>query len=180
MLSDRELWENFVSGDEEAFKVLYEKYVVVLIHYGNRFSKNEELVRDSVQDLFIDLYRYRTKLKMTDKILPYLMVSLKRVLVRRLRKEGVLIYTGIEKLPYDYLLKEVESAWDHETEYDFLQDAMDRLTSRQREAVYLKYVTGLSYEDISMILDINYQSARNIIYRAVQSLRDMLLPQPQP
>jgi len=178
MLSDRELWEDFVSGDEEAFKVLYEKYIAVLIHYGNRFSKNEELVRDSVQDLFIDLYRYRTKLKKTDKIQPYLMVSLKRILVRRLRKEGVLIYTGIEKLPYDYPLKEVESGWSYETEYDFLQEAIDRLTSRQREAIYLKYVSGLDYEDISVILDINYQSARNIIYRALQNLRETLLNQP--
>jgi RNA polymerase sigma factor (sigma-70 family) len=178
MLSDRELWENFVSGDEEAYKVLYEKYVADLIRYGDRFSKNEELVRDSVQDLFIDLYRYRTKLKMTDKILPYLMVSLKRIVVRRLRKEGGVIYTGIEKLPYDYPLKEVETAWNHESEFDTLQEAIDRLTFRQREAVYLKYVTGLNYEDISVILDVNYQSARNIIYRAVQSLRDTLLKNP--
>jgi RNA polymerase sigma factor (sigma-70 family) len=105
------------------------------------------------------------------------MVSLKRILVRRLRKEGVLIYTDSEKLPCDYPLKEVESVWSHETEYDFLQEAIDRLTSRQREAVYLKYVTGLDYEDISVILDINYQSVRNIIYRAVQNLRDTLLNQ---
>jgi RNA polymerase sigma factor (sigma-70 family) len=178
MLSDRELWENFVSGDEEAFKVLYEKYIAVLIHYGNRFSKNEELVRDSVQDLFIDLFRYRAKLKMTDKILPYLMVSLKRILVRRLRQERGGIYASIEKLQYDYPLKENDSAWNHESEFDALQEALDRLTSRQREAVYLKYVTGLNYEDISMILDINYQSARNIIYRAVQNLRETLLNQP--
>ena len=48
---------------------------------------------------------------------------------------------------------------------------MGELSDRQREAIYLRYVSGLSYEELSEVLQLNYQSARNLIHRGIEKLR---------
>ncbi|MCL4483994.1 MAG: hypothetical protein M1445_15515, partial [Bacteroidetes bacterium] len=63
ILSDKELWIDFISGNNDAFKTIYEKYFPELFKYGCYFSDDEDLVKDCIQDLFINLFNYRLKLK---------------------------------------------------------------------------------------------------------------------
>ena len=56
-----------------------------------------------------------------------------------------------------------------------LKVAFEHLSKRQKEAVYLKYYSGLDYEDIGEVMDINYQSTRNLIFNALKSLRKQML-----
>lgn len=72
-----------------------------------------------------------------------------------------------------YLSAEDEMADDIGTQNrsQILNTAMEVLSPRQREAIYLKFVSNLSYEEISNLLEINYQSARNLIFRGVEKLR---------
>lgn len=50
ILSDKELWMDFVSGKKDAFKTIYEKYFPELFRYGCYFSADEDLVKDCIQD----------------------------------------------------------------------------------------------------------------------------------
>ena len=45
-----------------------------------------------------------------------------------------------------------------------LSKALSQLSARQREAIYLKYHKNLQYEDVAEIMNINYQSVRNLHY----------------
>lgn len=49
---------------------------------------------------------------------------------------------------------------------------MDSLTERQKEIIYLRFVHDMSIDEISQIMDINTQSARNLISRSLQKLRE--------
>ena len=62
----------------------------------------------------------------------------------------------------------------HGENHQQLQQALQQLSDRQREAVYLKYEKGLSYDEICTIMDINYQSARNLVATAIKSLRGIM------
>jgi RNA polymerase sigma-70 factor (ECF subfamily) len=53
-------------------------------------------------------------------------------------------------------------------------EALGRLSNRQREIIYLKYYQNLSYEEVSEIMNINYQVARNLLYQAIKSLKSLL------
>ena len=55
---------------------------------------------------------------------------------------------------------------------DEVKKIMDSLTERQKEIIYLRFVHDMSFDDISQIMDINTQSARNLISRSLQKLRD--------
>ena len=52
--------------------------------------------------------------------------------------------------------------------------AINQLPNRQKEIVYLKLYQRLSYEEVSEIMQINYQAARNLFYQAIKSLRELL------
>ena len=55
--NDRELWDSFKAGDDRAFSQIYETYADLLFSYGMRFTSNREIVRDTLQELFIKLYK---------------------------------------------------------------------------------------------------------------------------
>lgn len=173
ILSDKELWIEFISGKNDAFKTVYEKYFPELFKYGCYFSDDKDLVKDCIQDLFIGLYHYRLKLKLTDKIRPYLIASFKKNIFNKLHLESQKKnkQLRIDSLSFDYSFPEDASEDDEDQKFALLQNAMKELTARQREAIYLKYVIGLSYEELSVVMNLNYQASRNLIYHGMERLR---------
>jgi RNA polymerase sigma factor (sigma-70 family) len=52
-----------------------------------------------------------------------------------------------------------------------LEKALGQLSDRQREIIYMKYYRQMDYDEIGTIMDLNYQSARNLVTRALTALR---------
>jgi RNA polymerase sigma-70 factor (ECF subfamily) len=52
--------------------------------------------------------------------------------------------------------------------------AIDQLSNRQKEIIYLKFYQNLSYEEVSEIMNINYQVARNLLHQAIKAMRKIL------
>ncbi len=173
-LPDKKLWENFLLGDSTSFKLIYERSIYDLLAYGRSFCQDQEVVKDSIHDLFIELHNTRSRLGKTDKILPYLMVILKRILIKKLRKKETNRLLDIERLPFILDICEDETDLDGDDNFVRLKKALDELTPRQREAIHLKYSAGLSYEELSKVMNLNYQTSRNLIFRAIQKLRVIL------
>jgi RNA polymerase sigma factor (sigma-70 family) len=174
IISDQELWSDFVSGNDEAFRLIYDSHVQHLFKYGCHFTSDEELVQDCIHDMFIDLHFYRSKLSPNNNnIRGYLLVALKRKIIKKLDQEKR-IKTILEDVPFDFVFTPEDSP-DNETGADkikYLEKALQELTPRQREAIFLRFVSGLDYNELSNILHINYQAARNLIYRGVEKLRE--------
>ena len=53
----------------------------------------------------------------------------------------------------------------------YLARLLNSLTGRQKEIVYLRYYEDLSYQEISELLSINFQSVANHLQRAFETLR---------
>jgi RNA polymerase sigma factor (sigma-70 family) len=170
---DKLLWADFISGNEAAFKEIYSVHSQPLFKYGCHFTNDENLVLDCIQDLFVDLHRYRAKLGKADNIRIYLFISLKRKIFRRLDQEKKLKTLSLDGLPFQYSLIS-DDPGDEEimkARIEQLEKAMKELSSRQREAIYLRFVKGMSYEELGEVMQMNYQSARNLIFRGIEKLR---------
>src|SRR5690606_36156630 len=74
------IWEAFKKGNESAFIYIYETYFDQLFVYGKQFTRDEDIVKDAIQDLFITLRKSRAGLGSTDSIKFYLYKSLKRLI----------------------------------------------------------------------------------------------------
>jgi RNA polymerase sigma factor (sigma-70 family) len=75
---------------------------------------------------------------------------------------------NIEFSPEMILIEEEESYFKRA----IVKDALNDLTKRQREVIYLKFYQELSYAEISEIMDMKYQSVLNLFQRALIKLRD--------
>ncbi len=80
------LWKAFKSGDKSAFEKLYELYIDDLLSYGYRVTSDRQLIRDSIQDLFLHLWQTRSNLSDTDSIRFYLYRSLRNRIIRNMEK----------------------------------------------------------------------------------------------
>jgi DNA-directed RNA polymerase specialized sigma24 family protein len=57
------VWKGYLKGDEAAFREIYEEYIDPLFAYGCKLTKDREIVKDCIQDIFIDLQRLQPELR---------------------------------------------------------------------------------------------------------------------
>lgn len=179
-MSDILLWGQLKAGNKSALEQIYATYISSLLKYGRKFSRNDQVIEDCIQDLFIELWKNRNGLGMTDSIQRYLLVALRRKVIRQLDKSKKWV-SDTEPTELDF---EVEIAVDQKLialelsaeRAQQVKAAMENLSKRQKEVIYLKYVSGLDYEDIGAIMGLNYQSVRNLVSNALKKLKGTLLP----
>lgn len=177
-MSDLLLWKRLKSGDKKALETIYLQEIDFLLAYGKKISSNAPLVEDCVQDLFVELWRNREGGSNTDSIRRYLIVALRRKIIRKSNK--------LQKSQSDKTPEEVDFQAELSIDMQLiaqelsaeqaaqLKVAFSQLSSRQQEAIYLKYYSGMDYKDIAEVMDINYQSVRNLIFNALGKLRKYL------
>lgn len=174
---DEALWESFTSGNESSFIVIYKTYFSRLYAYGWRITKDENLIKDCIQDLFISLRKNRSQLGRTNSIKYYLFKCLKRILVSELNKQGK--FETIESNHYFQLSFSQEEILinqqiDHEKK-ERLKKAIHNLSPRKREVIYYFYFENLTYVQIQEIMGLeNIKSTRNLLYKALDSLKASL------
>jgi RNA polymerase sigma factor (sigma-70 family) len=170
-LSDRELWESYKNGDRAAFGLLFRTYYPLLFQFGFKYIQDRELLEDCIQDLFVELWQNKSS-KSVQSIKAYLFKSVKYKIFRALRKAasgGAKLQEDMHfELSHDTILIEIE---EKREQLSMLSKAMQQLTSRQKEIIYLQYYQRLSYEEVSEVMEISYQAARNLCYQAVKALK---------
>ena len=60
--TDASLWHRLIDGDESAFSKLFEQYYPALLRYGKSFMPDSDRVQDCVQDVFADVWVYRSSI----------------------------------------------------------------------------------------------------------------------
>ena len=169
------LWNKLKNGDETNFSEFYDHYVDFLFSVGIAYSDDRELIKDSIHDLFVDLYKYRRKLSDQVNVKAYLVRSLKRKIGANQKKAGKLrLQETIRDSDHPSLIQESFGASNEHPLLGKLLAEIDKLPGRQKEALILKYQEELSYPEIAGIMDVSVESARTLIYRTIKSLRKSL------
>ncbi|MBF4491083.1 sigma-70 family RNA polymerase sigma factor [Flavobacterium sp. JLP] len=175
-LDDCTLWNNVKEGDEKSFSVLFERHYADLVSYGNSLSPYAEKVQDCIQDVFTDIWVYRNSLQASVIVKAYLLSSVRKRIARLYERDHIFRKTTST----DSIAFLLEFSVEHELIADdeiakekviHLNKLLNELPSRQKEALYLRYHQGLTVEQIAEMLDVNYQSASNLLHRGLLSLR---------
>lgn len=177
-MSEKELWEKLRKGDKSALEEIYRSYFSHLNNYSRRFTNRDDIVEDSIQELFIELWERREKLSSTDNIKPYLLVSIRRKVIAKLKKSNKYISGEVEESNFDPEMTIEASLINAEISDEKraeLSKAMSSLSTRQLEIIYLKYYSNLGYDEIADIMELNYQSARNLLSRAIKKLANTMM-----
>lgn len=174
-LNDSILWNALKSGDEKAFSSLFKKYYSHSVRYGNSFLPFPEKVQDCVQDVFTDIWVYRNSLNDNVVVKAYLLSSVRKRIARLQERDHIFRKTTtVDLIPFsfDFTIEEKLIADETTTiKVSQLNQLINHLPARQKEALYLRYHQGLTVEQIAELLNVNYQSANNLIHRALLNIR---------
>ena len=169
-------WNAFKQGDRQAFDNLFRRHYSLLFQYGSKLCQDREILEDSIQDLFIEVWQSPSATPI-QSVKAYLLKALKYKLYKRLKVSKTL--RTVDKLEDEMnfeLSHEHFMILEEERKKSLYQitTAINQLPNRQKEIVYLKIYQSLAYEEISEVMNINYQAARNLFYQAVKSLRILI------
>lgn len=170
------LLASFQAGNMAAFSQLYNLHINVLFNYGLKLTIDKELLKDCIHDIFVKLYTKKDELGTIDNLRSYLFISLKNKLCDELRRRMYMSDTAVEEVSIstptdvedDYMEEE-----QRKNEFSLVRRLLDQLSPRQREALTLYYIEEKKNEDICEIMNMNYQSVRNLMHRGLTKLRSL-------
>ncbi|HXB91633.1 MAG TPA: sigma-70 family RNA polymerase sigma factor [Puia sp.] len=172
------LWNEFRSGNADAFGELIRIHYQDLFQYGTRFTGDEELVKDSIQDLFLELWTNRLTISSTSFVKYYLLKSLRRLLGRKIGRSRQV--TTWDELHFESLFNGAPSVETSIIREEWLADlarkmrkALAGLTRRQQEVIYLRFYLDADIEEIAEIMSLNRQSVYNLLHDALKKLKKL-------
>ncbi|AOM78067.1 RNA polymerase sigma factor [Pedobacter steynii] len=176
---DHNYWEQMRLGDKQALFELYNQEYFHLIRFGLKINADDELIKDCVNQLFLNIWDKRERLHTVENVRAYLMTSLRHCILDQLlyanKTNAALSKMVAEKewseLSYEEVLIRIQQD-DHLKEK--LKIAIRQLTPRQMELIQLKFFEGLSYEHIAEKTNQTVKTAYNTIYDAIKVLRKLL------
>jgi RNA polymerase sigma factor (sigma-70 family) len=173
------VWERMKSGDEQALSEIFTFFYSDLYFYGVKIFNLPDLVKDSIQDVFVRIWEKRRTIGEVQHPKAYLISSVRRKLFAN--KENY--HT---RFPGDRLKNEENENFSfsvsefietEEISYQLRQaliKAINYLPERQRELIFLRFYHNLPYLEISRIMEVNEQTVRNLMQRAMAKLRGQI------
>lgn len=179
MTDDKDIWDAFRSGDESSLQLIFDNYYTPLFNYGHKFTPDDHLIEDTLQDLFVKLWKNRDTIKTTGSVKNYLYKSFRRTLLRALdvhqQKHSFSILDqwldADQELAYDEtMISREEAAKIREN----LSRALLQMTPRQREIIHLRYYEEMEFDEIASLMDISVSSSYKLLYKSIDVLRKHL------
>lgn len=163
-----------MNDENEDFSQVYATHVTGLYNYGIGLGFSHDICLDAIHDVFFKFYT-KDKLENVGNIKYYLFRSIKNRLIdirRSKKKEVANQYIGdlpftVEVTVMDSLIKEEERALLKKK----VESLMNSLTQRQREAIFLRYMEEMEYDEIGELLHMNSESVRKLVYRGIEKIR---------
>lgn len=181
-LSDEELILEFQKNDTEAaFNILVQRYKNPLTNFVFRFLGDYEACSDVVQETMIKVYRYKDSYSSVAKFSTWVYTiagNLARTEYRRQRRRNIFSINdyGEEHKTYD-LPDETyrpDVITDSGINDEIIQKALLKVKETYREAVILRDIQGMTYEEISEILEVNEGTVKSRINRGRAQLQELL------
>lgn len=179
--SDPGLWMLLKEGDFQAFETIYTRHFHDLYMYSYKLTKEKQISLDCLQELFVQIWAKKERLQTVQSVRFYLMKWLKRDIIRFLNDKN---FHHLMYLTGDHEILDRVTVESDPGEEEFIQfrarqirTAINQLTKREREVVYLRFMMGLPYQEICEILNLPYQVVLNYQHRAFKSLKNNIIIQ---
>ncbi|OJV15467.1 MAG: hypothetical protein BGO21_31240 [Dyadobacter sp. 50-39] len=178
--SPEPLWDMLRAGSSEAFEQIFRHYYPSLLNYGLRFNKDDDEVKDCIQILFMNIWERKAFLGNSDSVRNYLLASLRRLILKRVKASAMTIaLDDDDSLFHVELSAEMQMIHDQTLKENVLslQNAIQNLPARQKEALYLRFYNEQSFGEIALIMNISTRAVYKLIYKALDALNEELAPE---
>jgi RNA polymerase sigma-70 factor (ECF subfamily) len=176
---ERLLLKEVSSGNEKAFRTLYDAYFNHLSAYIFKLCKSGTATEEIVQDIFLKLWTSRASLDQMDSPEAYIFSMARNKTIdylRRLAKETNLISVLEDQLHASG--NDVEERLNAAELSRLIGEALDQLSAQKRRVFQLSRNEGLSHDEIAEVMHLSKSTVKNHLSETLQHLREHLRRQP--
>ena len=176
MNNDDNFWLGLRQGDKEMFLALYKKYYHTLLFIGLKEMKDAQLVKDTIQQLFLYLWEKRETIQEASNVKCYLVTSFLRKLTtdwKKSKQAGILqvVWNSYPEDPQPNPEEKLIRKDEQSHLFKLLMDRINELPNRQKELILLRFYEGLTYEEIVQRTGLSHRTVYNKIHEGLKKLK---------
>lgn len=171
-------WNELQQHNEHGLYKIYHALYDSLYHYGISVVPDTQMVKEGINDVFVELWKKREQLIMPDHIPNYIFICFKRRLSKLLGKETKRsakyageLFQEPEEQSYEAVLINLES--DGQLRHK-MENVLAQLTARQKEFIRLRFYENMSMEEISQQTAASVRTIYNTLHTAIVQLRKIM------
>ncbi len=176
---DRQVIQAVLNGDSERFGSLVVKYQDRLFNGVARMLGNASDADDVLQETFLQAFRKLSSFREDSSFYTWVYRIAINAAINLRRRQKRMLTLSDESQFSDRMVTDPElgpeKRLEHSDEVRELQDGLNQLSDEHRNILVLREIEGMSYEDISELLDMPIGTVRSRLHRARLQLRDCLL-----
>jgi RNA polymerase sigma factor (sigma-70 family) len=173
---EKELLIQLRNHDEKALADLMRAHYRFLYNYANCFTKDQELIKDAIQEIFISLWQRKETADLIHSLRFYLLGAVKNIILKNILKDKRRNQVSEDQLEYHFkselwvekIIIDRELAEENTLR---LKMIITKLSYRQKEIIYLKFYQQLDAGQIAELMSISQQSVYNLLHETINKLR---------
>jgi RNA polymerase sigma factor (sigma-70 family) len=177
-LSDNEIIGKVLSGNQQAYAGLVERYQNYVFTLTMRFTKNREDAEEVSQDIFIKAYRSLADFRGASKFSTWLYTIVNTTCITFLRKKKLETYS----LDHEKVFEVADSKdsgfranlVEQKSRTNMVNEAISLLGPDDAEIITLFYKAEQSLDEIGKILGLDPKTAKVRLHRARQRLKEKM------
>ena len=165
-------------SDEKALALLMRMYFASLYNYASRFTRDDGLIKDCIQEVFISIWQRRETASTILSPRFYLLRATKNKVLKALHRNNqqAMSTSFDEEYNFFYEFSIERIIIDKQISEDNalrLRKTLSLLSKRQKEIIFLKYYQYLDNGQIAELMSISRQSVYNLLHDTIQKLKDL-------
>ena len=175
IVPDTELKALLLNGDYAAYKSIYKQYWPILYNYGRKFTKDDFVAEDAVQDALIYIWKKRQTIEIRTSLAAYLSASVRHNILSYIRRQGS-------------FTKYVESLGDFADKGEYITDstvleneiqvhlkkAIESLPAKMKRVYQMSQIENLSKEVVAKELNITEATVKKQVENGTIKIRQQL------
>ena len=171
---DSKLLKKIASGDQQAFRELFDLYHGKLFELARYYSKSDQVAEEVTNDVFIKIWKKRNKLSTIKQIESYLFIATKNETLTYLRdnkKDLALMSINQVELNLKLQVQDAEHSFLSKELLKALEDSIKNLPEKSGLVYRMVKEDNLSYKEVARVLDLSVKSVEKHMGLAFKRIR---------
>ena len=176
-MTNKELIAGLCSGDKESFRYLVEQYQDKVFSLAYSFVKTRQEAEDIAQEVFIEVFKSINKFRKESELSSWIYritVNKSLNIYKRIKRQSVQEDMELFAHRSNEEGQNPEKTLQQKQNAEALNFAINKLPEKQKIAYTLRHFNGLSYKEISEIINKSKSSVESLIHRAHKKLYALL------